>query len=105
MLPGQPMSLQLVIPPKNAEPGFQGRLEVRFARDARPETKLEVTKAANDEIRNSMSVKQSIFVGVTRLVERLRAVPYVADVRFFLKSGRNDAILSELRRMNADEPA
>jgi hypothetical protein len=105
MLPGQPMSLQLVIPPKNAEPGFQGRLEVRFARDARPDTKLEVTKAANDEIRNSMSVKQSILVGVTRLVERLKAVPYVADVRFFLKSGRNDAILSELRRAKADEPA
>jgi hypothetical protein len=103
MLSGQRMSLQLVIPPKNAEPGFQGRLEVQFARDARPDTKLEVTKAANDEIRNSMFIKQSIFLGVTRLVDRLRAIPHVADVRFFLKSGRNDAILSELRRMNADE--
>jgi hypothetical protein len=103
MLSGQRMSLQLVIPPKSAEPGFQGRLEVQFARDAGPDIKLEVTKAANDEIKNSMSIKQSILLGVTRLVDRLKAIPHVADVRFFLKSGRNDAILSELWQTNTDK--
>ena len=102
ILPGQPMSLRLIIPRKNAEPGFQGQLKVQLARNARADTRREVVNAGNDEIKNSVPVKQPILEGVARLVDRLKAIRYVNDVRFFLTIGRHDAILSEVRRMNAD---
>jgi hypothetical protein len=101
---GQTMSVQLIIPPKPGSQELRGRFQVAFDRDTQPNDQLAVVGAANGEIRDLSFARTTIFAGVTRLIDRLKAIPHVADVRFFLRIGVGDATLSELPRATAAEP-
>jgi hypothetical protein len=95
----QVTSVELVIPTRDAQPAFEGRLDVTWTGPATDTESRAVGQATRQQLTELSPTATTIREGIGSLIDRLKKLQiggnHVADVRFLFQRGVYDIILTE----------
>jgi hypothetical protein len=95
----QVTSIELVVPTRDEQPAFEGRLDVTWTGPAADAEKRAVGQATQQQLTELSPTAKTLREGIGSLIDRLKKLQiggnHVADVRFLFQRGIYDIILTE----------